>query len=66
MTQAQHYELIEYRLARRTKAGQPTQFHQDGAQSVFSLSRARKILRNIGPAWQIVHMSTLEPAPEKD
>lgn len=59
-----HSELIEWRIC-RTHQGRYL-FHSEGAQSVFGLSRARKILKALGgDPWKIIHQSTFEE-PKKD
>jgi len=60
-----HSELIEWRIAKRRR-GEIVAFHSEGAQSTFGLSRARKILKGLGPGWEILKASSLEPPPEKE
>lgn len=43
-------ELIEYVIA-RTENGQ-IKYHTEGAQSVFGLTRAKKIAKALGPPWK--------------
>ena len=68
-------ELVEWRICRPQKAqrafGGGWVFHAEGAQSIFGLSRARKILRELkrngdghkNHCWEIRHAMSFEPAP---
>lgn len=59
-----HSELIEWRIS-KTAQGRRV-FHSEGAQSIFGLSRARKILKLLGgDPWEIVHKDTFEPPTEE-
>jgi hypothetical protein len=53
-----HSELIEW-VVTRVKNGERT-FHTEGAQSVFGLTRARKVVKALGPPWEVRKQSTLE------
>jgi hypothetical protein len=67
-----HSELIEWRICKVTRQriegerspGMWT-FHSEGAQSTFGLTRAKKILKVLGPGWEIRHSSTFEPPTEE-
>jgi hypothetical protein len=41
-------------------------FHSEGAQTVFGLTRARKIVKLLGEPWKIAHKDTFDEAPPKD
>lgn len=63
-----HSELIEWRIGKPRRAHRPNEgwvFHSEGAQSTFGLTRARRILKNLGAGWEIRHATTFEP-PQKD
>jgi hypothetical protein len=61
-----HCELIEWRICRPApKGSEGLQFHSEGAQATFSLSRARKILKQLGEPWEIRHAQSFEQ-PEKE
>ena len=55
-------EPIEWQLMKQAKLGLLR--HSEGAQTTFGLSRARRILKNLGPGWAIVHMTTHAPPPD--
>jgi hypothetical protein len=41
-------------------------FASEGAQTVFSLTRARKVVKSLGEPWKIVHKDTFaEPQKEE-
>lgn len=58
-----HSELIEWQVVKRQ--GALWKHHLEGAQSVFGLSTARKIVKKLGPPWEVRHTQTLE-LPEKE
>lgn len=37
--------------------------HSEGAQTVFGLTRARKVLKELGEGWTVLHAHTGEPPP---
>ena len=57
-------ELIEWRIC-CTREGRRL-FHSEGAQTVFGLTRARKIVKNLGEPWRIVHGTTFDEPPKKE
>ena len=58
-----HSELIEWSIVKRQ--GALWKHHLEGAQSVFGLTTARKIVKRLGPPWEVRKASTLE-LPEKE
>ncbi len=67
---SQRSELIEWRICRpQPKGVDGWIFHSEGAQSIFGLSRARKILRELTrdrKTWEIRHVDSFEPPPPQD
>jgi hypothetical protein len=51
----QYMGRIEWELVHTdSRTGQQVK-HSEGAQTVFGLARARKILKLLGPGWRIQH-----------
>ena len=60
-----HCEPIEWSIIRFDRDGKMSR-HNEGAQSVFGIERARKILKKLGPGWKVRHMDTLAEPPVTD
>lgn len=58
-----HSEMIEW-VVTCVRKGERC-FHSEGAQTQFGLTRARKVVKALGPPWEVRKVSTLEE-PEKD
>ena len=57
-----HCEPIEWSIIRFDRDGKMLR-HNEGAQSVFGLERARKVVHKLGPGWKIRHVDTLVEPP---
>lgn len=59
-----HSELIEWVVTRLEKGQR--KFHTEGAQSVFGMTRARKVAKALGPPWEVAHRDLLTPPIEEN
>jgi hypothetical protein len=50
-------ERVEWQVGRHDEDGRLT-FTRDGAQSVFSLTRAKALAKKRGPEWSLFHWKT--------
>jgi hypothetical protein len=50
-------EKVEWQVGKREEDGRLT-FTRDGAQSVFSLTRAKALAKKRGPEWSLFHWKT--------
>jgi hypothetical protein len=53
----QSTELVQWQVGKREEDGRLT-FTRDGAQSIFSLTRAKALAKKRGPEWSLFHVKT--------
>ena len=58
-----HSELIDCVVVRKDRGH--WRYHVDGAQSVFGVTRARKVAKELGPPWEVRKAASLD-LPDKD
>lgn len=49
-------ERVEWQVQRLLRTQRVN--YQDGAQSVYGLTTARKLVKQLGPPWEIRHLKT--------
>lgn len=59
---AKHMDEVEWGVYKIDPAGLKVR-HSEGAQTVFGLTRARKVLKELGEGWTVLHAHTGEPPP---
>lgn len=60
---AKHMDEIEWGVYKIAPDGSKVR-HSEGAQTVFGLTRARKVLKELGEGWVVLHTSTGDPPPD--
>jgi hypothetical protein len=58
-----HMGAVEWTLVKLGRTGVVEARHSEGAQSVFGIGRARKILKELGAGWVIRHYQESWRAP---
>lgn len=58
-----HSELIEWVVVQEVRG--EMHMHSEGAQTVFGLTRAKRVCKGLGPPWEIRRINSFEKPEEE-